>query len=260
MNAWLQKKSFLITGASGGIGSAAARLFIAEDATVFGHYYRNQASIDELCDEFGARFIPVQADLRDETAVDAMYEAVLRRTDRLDGIVVNAGIWPEESVGLHEMTLERWRGTIGADLTSAFLTCRGYMRHLAARPREAASIVLVSSTAGIFGEAGHADYAAAKSAMTRGLTLSIKNEIVALAPRGRVNCICPGWTSTPMAAGGLKDAELVKRVLSTMPLKKVATPEDVAAAIVFFSSDALAGHLTGTILPIAGGMEGRRLD
>jgi len=260
MDAELRNKSFLITGASGGIGGAAARLFIAEGARVFAHCHQNRASIYSLCTELGDGCAPVQADLRDEARVEAMYDHILRSTECLDGIVVNAGIWPEEAVGLHEMSLIRWCATIESDLTSAFLTCRGFMKHLAARPHEAASIVLVSSTAGIFGEAGHADYAAAKSAMACGLTLSLKNEIVALAPRGRVNCICPGWTSTPMAAGGLADEALVRRVLSTMPLKKVATPEDVAAAIVFLSSDALAGHLTGTILPVAGGMEGRRLD
>ncbi len=147
-----------------------------------------------------------------------------------------------------------------ADLDSAFFTCRGYLRHLADTQRETASIVLVSSTAGLFGEAGHADYAAAKSAMAYGLTLTLKNEIVTLAPRGRVNCVCPGWTDTPMTADGLGNPALVQRVLSTMPLKKIATAEDVARAIVFLSSDAMSGHLTGSILPIAGGMEGRRLD
>ena len=260
MNIDLHNKTFLVTGASGGIGNATTHLFIEEGARVFAHYHTNRDSVDELRSEFGERCNPVQADLREEMQVHALYETILAQADRLDGIVVNAGIWPTEDVGLHEMTLARCRETMDADLTSAFLTCRGFMKHLSEQPRETASIVLVSSTAGVFGEAGHADYAAAKSALAYGLTLSLKNEIVNLAARGRVNCICPGWTDTPMAAAGMEDQALMQRVFSTMPLKKVATAEDVARSIVFFSSDALAGHLTGSILPIAGGMEGRRQD
>jgi NAD(P)-dependent dehydrogenase (short-subunit alcohol dehydrogenase family) len=127
-------------------------------------------------------------------------------------------------------------------------------------PRESASIILVGSTAAIFGEADHADYSAAKAAMTYGLTRTLKNEIVRLAPRGRVNCVCPGWTDTPMAAEHLSDPELFQRVTATRPIRDIARPEDIAWPIVFLASDALAGHLSGTILPVAGGMEGRLLN
>jgi 3-oxoacyl-[acyl-carrier protein] reductase len=157
------------------------------------------------------------------------------------------------------MTLAQWRETLEADLTSAFLTCRAFLRHLADVPRETASIVLVGSTAALFGEADHADYAAAKAGMVYGLTRSLKNEIVRLAPRGRVNCVCPGWTDTPMAAGHADDPEVVRRVTSTMALRKIAQPEDVARAVVFLTSDVSAGHISGAIIPVAGGMEGRLL-
>ena len=114
------------------------------------------------------------------------------------------------------------------------------MKHLAEVPRESAAIVLVSSPAGIFGEAGHTDYAAAKAAMAHGMTLSLKNEIIRLAPRGRVNCVCPGWTDTPMAASGMDDPELMANVFSTMPLQKAGQPEDVASMNAFYSSEPLA--------------------
>lgn len=260
MDTNLQDKAFLITGASGGIGLATARLFASEGATVIAHYRSNETSINQLRQELGERCLVVQADLSDEPQVDAMYEQVFAKVDRLDGIVANAGIWPEEDLLLSEVTLERWRQVIDANLTSAFLTCRGFMRHLASQPRESASIVLVSSTAGIFGEAGHTDYAAAKAGIAHGLTLSLKNEIVKLAPRGRVNCVCPGWTDTPMAAPGMQDQQLMQRVFSTMPLKKVGQPEDVASLIAFYSSEKLAGHLSGTVHAIAGGMEGRMVE
>jgi 3-oxoacyl-[acyl-carrier protein] reductase len=95
--------------------------------------------------------------------------------------------------------------------------------------------------------------------MVYGLTRSLKNEIARLSPRGRVNAVCPGWTDTPMARHGTSDPQAMKRVFATMSLAKIATPEDVARAIVYLASDRLAGHITGAILPVAGGMEGRLL-
>jgi 3-oxoacyl-[acyl-carrier protein] reductase len=126
-------------------------------------------------------------------------------------------------------------------------------------------VILIGSTAAIFGEAGHADYAAAKAAMAFGLTRTLKNEIARLAPHtadycgGRVNCVCPGWTVVPRTAYKLDDPAAVRRVAATMALPKLARPEDVAHAAVFLASDRLAGHLTGQILVVAGGMEGRWL-
>jgi 3-oxoacyl-[acyl-carrier protein] reductase len=117
--------------------------------------------------------------------------------------------------------------------------------------------VLVGSTAGIFGEAGDAEYAAAKSAINDGLAKTLKNEIVRIAPQGRVNVVAPGWTVTPLVAPSL-DQEAVERATRTYALRKVATPEDVARAIVWISSPA-AGHTSGEVLAVAGGMEGRVL-
>ncbi len=114
------------------------------------------------------------------------------------------------------------------------------------------------STAGIFGEAGHADYAAAKSAVIQGLLLSLKNEIVRVAPRARVNAVCPGWTYSPMTRGEVDD-EVLDRVTATMALRKIAEPEDVARQVVVLASDELSGHVTGQVIVVAGGMEGRFL-
>ena len=154
-----------------------------------------------------------------------------------------------------ELPLERWRATIDANLTATFLTARGFLRRL----RGHGSLVLVGSTAGLFGEAGHADYAAAKSAILGGLLLSLKNEIVRIAPAGRVNAVAPGWTASPMTRDSLADPGLVDRISRTMPLRKVATPEDVARQVVVLASDELSGHVTGQVVTVAGGMEGRVL-
>jgi 3-oxoacyl-[acyl-carrier protein] reductase len=259
MDSGLSGKTFVITGASGGIGASAARAFAEEGANVVLHYHRNRASAESLAKELSVKSLVVGADVADESAVERLYEQALATFPRLDGVVVNAGIWIEDEVPLHEMSLEQWRKTMDADLTGAFLTCRGFLRHVATDPREEASVVFVASTAALFGEENHADYSAAKAAMAYGLTRSLKNEIVRYAPRGRVNCVCPGWVLTPMAAAAMEDPGAVRRVTATMALRKIAAPEDVARAIVFLSSSALAGHLSGTILPLAGGMEGRWL-
>jgi 3-oxoacyl-[acyl-carrier protein] reductase len=117
---------------------------------------------------------------------------------------------------------------------------------------------MIASTAGVFGEAGHADYAAAKSAIAYGLLFSLKNEVVRVAPRARVNVIAPGWTYSPMTRGSIDD-ELVGRITRTMPLRKVATTDDIARQVVALASDEISGHVTGQIVTVAGGMEGRVL-
>jgi 3-oxoacyl-[acyl-carrier protein] reductase len=259
MDAGLSDRTFLITGAAGGIGVETARTFASEGASLVLHYRQNREGVLALARELSVPSIIVQADVASESDVDRMYAEALARFSRLDGVVVNAGVWIAEEVPLHRMSLAQWQETMDTDLTGSFLTCRGFLRHLADSPREEASMVLVASTAALFGEENHTDYSAAKAAMAYGMTRSLKNEIVRLAPRGRVNCVCPGWVMTPMAAESMADASAVRRVTATMSLRKIATPSDVARAIVFLSSSRLAGHLSGTILPLAGGMEGRWL-
>jgi 3-oxoacyl-[acyl-carrier protein] reductase len=238
----LAGKRALVTGASGGIGQAVARELAAEGVEVVAHYHRNRAAAEAL----GG--IALGADLRDEAQVDALFE----QAGPLDICVANAGVWPSEDVPVAELSLERWRNAIDGNLTATFLTARGFARALARGP---GALVLIGSTAGRFGEAGHADYAAAKAAINQGLLLSLKNE---LAP-ARVNVVAPGWTVTPMTEANLSDA-LVEKVTATMPLKKVARAEDVARTVVWLCSERASGHVTGEVVTVAGGMEGRLVD
>ncbi len=264
METGLEGRVVLITGASGGIGSAIARHFAAEGAKLVLHYRSSRANIENLVrTSKSENAISVQADLTKESQVRQIFAQVLKRFGRVDTLIANAGSWESHDVPLYKMSLRQWEDTFDNVLTSAFLSLREFLRVVARQKR--GNAVLIASTAAVFGEAGHADYAAAKSAMAFGLTRSLKNEIAQLAPTGddycggRVNCVCPGWTIVPRTAAKLRNTKAVRRVTATMALKKVARPEDIANAVVFFASDLLAGHITGQTVVIAGGMEGRLL-
>jgi 3-oxoacyl-[acyl-carrier protein] reductase len=254
MDLGLGGSGVLVTGASGGIGSATARAFAAEGARVAVHYHRNRDAASALADEIGG--VAIGADLRDETQADGLVPAAVAALGRLDACVANAGVWPSEERHVANLDLQRWQATIDANLTASFLTARSYLRHVYETGQ--GSLVFVASTAGEFGEAGHSDYAAAKAAIAYGLVRSLKNEVVRAAPGARVNCVAPGWTVSPMTADRLQP-EVVDRVTATMPLRKVATTDDIAAAIVFLASPVAAGHISGQVITVAGGMEGRLL-
>lgn len=248
METGLRGKRVLVTGASGGIGTACARAFAAEGAEVVAHYHRGRKRAEALGDVQLA-----QADLTAEEEVERLF----KEAGDLDVCAAVAGVWPSEDVPVWELPLDRWERTLRENLTVTFLTARGFLRGVARRGH--GSLVLVGSTAGIFGEAGHADYAAAKSAVVQGLLLSLKNEVVRVAPFARVNAVCPGWTASPMTRRELDDPALVERVTRTMALRKVASPDDVARQVVALASDEVSGHVTGQVVVVAGGMEGRAL-
>jgi 3-oxoacyl-[acyl-carrier protein] reductase len=243
METGLAGKRVLVTGASGGIGGACARAFAAEGAEVVAHYHRGRERAQALGD-----VQVVGADLTREDEVERMFS----EAGRLDVCAAVAGAWPSADVPVWELPLERWRATLDANLTATFLTARGFLRQLEGD----GALVLVGSTAGIFGEAGHADYAASKSAILVGLLLSLKNEAVRRSPGVRVNAVAPGWTESPMTRGHVSD-EQVARISRTMALRKVAQPEDVAAQVVTLASPVLSGHVSGQVVTVAGGMEGR---
>lgn len=264
MNSDLSGKVVLVTGASGGLGSAMARAFAAEGARLVLHYHSRRAAAERLATELGAdESLVTGADLREEAQVRTLFAEAGRRFGRVDTLVANAGVWCERDVAIADMSLAQWQETLAGDLTSVFLCCREFLR--LARIQQQGNIVLIGSTAGVFGEPGHGDYAAAKSALAYGLTRTLKNEIARLAPHtaaycgGRVNCVCPGWTVSPLTEQHLQDPAVVRRVTATMALPQLARADDIANAVVFLASDKLARHITGQTLVVAGGMEGRWL-
>jgi len=259
MDTQLKGKVILITGAAGGIGRACAEAFAAEGAHLVLHAHTHIDEAHALAVALPANAGAVQGDVGKQSDVARMFRDAYKAFGRLDGVVVNAGIWPPDATPIHTMDLAQWNQTIQTNLTGAFLCAREYFRHLKHAQPASASLVFIGSTAARFGEADHADYAASKAGMTYGLTRTLKNEIVKLVPTGRVNAVCPGWTLTRMTEDSLQDHSLVVPTLQTRPLKKIARAEDIANAVVYLSSDALAGHVTGEIITVSGGMEGRLL-
>jgi 3-oxoacyl-[acyl-carrier protein] reductase len=256
METGLAGKRVLVTGASGGIGSACARAFAAEGCRVVVHYHQRTERAEKLVEDLEDA-VAIQADLTDEAQVERLFAESGEAFGGIDVCAAVVGVWPEEDVPVWRLPLERWEGTLRANLTATFLTARGFLREVERQGH--GSLVLIGSTAGIFGEAGHADYAAAKSALVGGLLLSLKNEVVRVAPGARVNAVCPGWTLSPMTRSTLDDPAVLDRATRTMALRKAAKPEDVAHQVVVLASDELSGHVTGQVVVVAGGMEGRLL-
>jgi 3-oxoacyl-[acyl-carrier protein] reductase len=256
MDTGLAGKRVLVTGASGGIGAACARAFAAEGSRIAVHYHEGRDRAEAVAADLDDAVL-VQGDLTVEDDVERLFAEVRDELGGLDVCAAVAGVWPEEDVPAWQLSLERWEATLRSNLTVTFLTARGFLREVERQGH--GSLVLIGSTAGVFGEAGHSDYAAAKSAIVVGLLLSLKNEVVRVAPGARVNAVCPGWTVSPMTRSTLDDPAVLDRATQTMALRKAAEPEEIARQVVVLASDDLAGHVTGQVVLVAGGMEGRLL-
>ncbi len=242
----------LITGASRGIGRAAALKFAeAGAAGVVINYHRDSEAASRVAEEVeraGAQALVWRADVSraDETA--AMVEQAMTRFGRLDVMVANAGIWPPQDRAIIDLDEAQWEQTIRINVDGIYHVCRAAARVFVTQRR--GNIVTISSTAGQRGEAGHADYAASKGAVIS-FTKSLASELGRF--NVRANCVAPGWVDTDMAAPALRDDEAqLHKIRNTIPIGRIATAEDVAGPILFLASD-LARHITGEILNVNGG-------
>lgn len=243
----LKGKRALVTGGSRGVGAATVRILAQAGADVAFTYYSRASDADALVEEvraLGVRVFAEAGEIADAGFVAGVFERVQRELGGLDIFVGNAGIWPPDDVPIADMTDAQWRRTIAVNLDSIFYSTRAAARMLA----DGGRIVLVSSTAGQRGEAGHGDYAASKGAI---ISL-VKGVAVELGGRGiTVNAVAPGWIDTEMAepafAGGARD-----RISAGIPIGRVASAEDIAGPILFLCSP-LARHITGEILNVNGG-------
>ena len=245
----LSGKKALVTGGSRGIGAATARLLARAGARVAITYHTRRADAERVVSDLvgsgaGApEGVALQADLADPLQCARVVEDTVARLGGLDMFVANAGVWPPADVAVRAMSDAQWRQTLATNLDAVFYGCRAALRVM----QPGATIVIVSSTAGQRGEAFHADYAASKGA----LISFVKSLAVETAPHITVNCVAPGWVDTEMAASAFEGTERV-RISAAIPLRRVASPEDVAGPIVFLCSS-LARHVTGEVLNVNGG-------
>ena len=243
----LEGKIALVTGASRGIGAAIARRLGAQGATVWVNYMGSEAAANACVSDIGAcgsSAFAVQADVGDPAQCTALVERVVAESGRIDILVNNAGITRDGL--LVRMSDEDWDAVIRTNLTSVFSCTRA-----AARPmmkQRGGSIVNVASVVGIMGNAGQANYVAAKAGVI-GLTKTTARE---LASRGvRCNAVAPGFIETDMTAE-LPEAARAG-ALAMIASGRFGTAEDVASAVSFLASDE-AAYITGQVIAVDGGM------
>ena len=242
----MKKKIALVTGASGGIGSACARELAEKGYTVLAHANANLAAAQALCDSLRAQGLDahaLQCNLSDSRAVAVMCDEILRVHHRVDALVLCAGV--SHTGLLTDMTDEQWHRVMDINVSGSFYLIRALAPQMVSR-RDGA-IVTISSMWGRSGASCEAAYSASKAAII-GLTQALAKE---LGPSGvRINCIAPGVIDTKMMD---EHSEETKQILAEeTPLGRLGTGEDVAKAAAFLLSDD-AAFITGQTLGVDGG-------
>lgn len=239
----LSGKTALVTGASGGIGGAIARAIHAQGGAVALSGTRRDA-LDALAAELGDRVAVCPADLREAQAAEALITAAETTLGPLTILVNNAG-FTRDMLALR-MTDADWQSVLDVDLSAPFRLIRAALRGML--KRRAGRIINIASIVGVTGNAGQANYAAAKAGLI-GMTKSLAQEV---GSRGvTVNVIAPGFVQTTMT-DVLKD-EQKAALLGSIPLGRIGKPEDIAAAAVYLAADE-AAWVTGATLHVNGGM------
>ena len=241
----LMGQTALVTGASRGIGKAVALELAAAGATVAVNYANSNAGADAVVAEItaqGGSAYALQADVSQEEEVNALVEAVIKRSGSLDVLVNNAGITRDGL--LMRMKTSAWQAVINLNLTGVFLCTRAVTRPMLKQKR--GRIVNITSVVGLMGNAGQANYAAAKAGVI-GFTRSSAKE---LASRGiTVNAVAPGFIATDMT----KDLQ-AEALLAAIPLGRYGEVAEVAGAVRFLAADPAAAYITGQVLQVDGGM------
>ena len=239
----LDGKAALITGASGGIGAAIARSLHAQGASVVLSGTRAER-LEALCAELGERAFACSADLRDPKAPDALAEQAEAAVGPLAIVVNNAG-FTRDRLALR-MEEDDWASVLEVDLTAPFRLIRATLRGMLRR--RAGRIINIASIVGVTGNAGQANYAAAKAGLI-GMSKALAQEV---ASRGvTVNVVAPGFVVTAMTDS--LGPQVKERALQAIPLGRFGDPSDIAAAVAYLASDE-AGWVTGVTLHVNGGM------
>ena len=239
----LQGKRALVTGASGGIGGAIARALHAQGAEVALSGTRMDA-LEALAGDLAGRVHVLPSDLSDKAAASKLVEEAQGAMGGLDILVNNAGITRDSL--MMRMKDEDWEAVLEVNLTATFRLARAALRPMV-RQRWG-RIIGITSTVGVTGNPGQANYSASKAGMI-GMTKALAAEVAA---RGiTVNCVAPGFIATAMTDA--LDDKQKQRVMGAIPSARLGAPEDVAASVAFLVSEE-AGYITGQTLHVNGGM------
>lgn len=241
----LDGQTALVTGASRGIGRAVALALGEAGAEVVVNYASSPEAAETVVsaiEDAGGQAYALQANVSDEVAVDGLIKTVLERSGRIDVLVNNAGITRDGL--LMRMKTDDWQAVINLNLSGVFLCTRAVTRPML--KQRSGRIINITSVVGLMGNAGQANYAAAKAGVV-GFTRSTAKE---MASRGiTVNAVAPGFIATDMT----KDLE-AEGVLSAIPLGRFGTPDQVAGTVRFLAADPAAAYITGQVLQVDGGM------
>jgi len=239
----LTGKTALVTGASGGIGSAIAKTLHAQGATVALSGTRVEA-LETVAAELGDRTHILPCNLGDNDAVDALPKQAAEAMGQLDILINNAGV-TKDNIFIR-MKDEEWDTVLAINLTASFRLARACMRGM--MKRRWGRIISITSVVGAMGNPGQANYAASKAGVT-GMTKSIAQEV---ASRNiTVNCVAPGFIQTAMTDG--LDESQQERVNAMIPMGRMGTGDEIAAATLYLSSEE-AAYITGQTIHVNGGM------
>lgn len=215
-------------------------------------YRSARTQAEALANECGGECYPIQSDLNGPEAARALVAETVGHFGRIDILVANHGVWPEEDVGIERMPDEQWRSTLSINLDAVFGLVKHTVAQMKKQPRAhgaAGHIVLISSTSGQRGEAFHCDYSASKGALIS-MTKTLAAE---LASAGiYVNCVAPGWVETDMTSATLADPKTGETIRRTIPLGRVGKPEEIAAPVLFLCTE-YASFITGEVFNVNGG-------
>jgi 3-oxoacyl-[acyl-carrier protein] reductase len=247
----LAGKAALVTGGSRGIGAATVKMFAQAGADVVFGYHRNREAathVEQEARKQGTRIESCKADLGKMGEAKKLVDFAQQRLGRLDILVANAGIWNEIDRPIEQLNEREWDEMIRVNLKSVYATVHHAVPHMIAQG--GGRIVAVSSVAGQRGTALHSHYSATKGAMIS-FAKALAQELA--GHNILVNCVAPGFVNTDIWKSALaKKGADFKKWLAAYPLKRVATPEEVAGPILFAVSD-LATYITGEVINVNGG-------